>query len=163
MTRHDHKEPLYRKVNTRARGVHHKTGGDYRHDRNSRRELNNKVNEVKLGSMHGYKKRGLDYTPLLRFLLSKVGTAWAPVRAEAVSRLDQEAPLYWLVARTALDQKAVVCIGGTSFYNGLFVDSAGQLAKVDPDLQNVDLSPTCGCCTHTFNGEPLIRKYKPPQ
>ena len=35
------KEPLYRKVNTRARGVHHDFGGDYKNDRNTKAENEN--------------------------------------------------------------------------------------------------------------------------
>ncbi|RSN43376.1 hypothetical protein DMC64_22305 [Amycolatopsis sp. WAC 04197] len=33
------REPLYRRVNTRARLVHHDHGGDHRHQRNTKREL----------------------------------------------------------------------------------------------------------------------------
>lgn len=66
-------KPLYRKVNTRARGVRHRSGGEYRHERNSKRERRNEDAEVSRGSMHGRQQRGLDYTPLFKFLLSKVG------------------------------------------------------------------------------------------
>src|SRR6201996_7794613 len=34
------KEPLYRRVNTQARNVRHDHGGDYRHQRNTKRERN---------------------------------------------------------------------------------------------------------------------------
>ena len=68
-------KPLYRKVNTRARGVRHDFGGDFKNSRNKKRENP----EVTKGSMHGKVERGLDYTPLFRFLLSKVGLAWETV------------------------------------------------------------------------------------
>lgn len=96
MSRDQRPESLYRKVNTRARGVHHHTGGDYRHERNSKRERSNAADEVSRGSMHGHTRRGRDYTPLFRFLLSKVGEDWAGVLQEAQRRLDAEAPIYWI-------------------------------------------------------------------
>lgn len=153
------KEPLYRKVNTRTRGVHHDTGGDYRHERNTKAE---KTNESMRGSMHGKKRRGLDYTPLFKFLLSKVGQDWNTVLSEAIGRLDHDEPIYWMVARTAIDRKPYVRIGESAIYSGLYIDDDGRLAKVAPDLRNEDLTPSCPCCTHTFNGVPLIRKYQPP-
>ncbi|MGD9667643.1 MAG: hypothetical protein AB7U75_01135 [Hyphomicrobiaceae bacterium] len=162
MNRSGRKEPLYRKVNTRARGVRHHTGGDYRHQRNTKREKQSAADEVARGTMHRKERRGLDYTPLFRFLLSKVGEDWATVHAEAVARLDREDPIFWLVARTPDEQRPFVCVGGSSFFSGLHVDDEGKLALVAPDLRNEDLTPWCSCCTHTFNGVPLVRKYKQP-
>lgn len=162
MTRTGKKEPLYRKVNTRARGVHHHTGGDYRHQRNTKRELRNTEDEVTRGTMHGEKRRGLDYTPLFRFLLSKVGEAWADVHSEAMSRLDREEPIWWLVARTPAERRDYVCVGETSLFSGLYVDDDGRLALVAPKLRNEDLTPWCPCCTYTFNGIPLVKTYVPP-
>lgn len=156
------KEPLYRKVNTRARGVHHRKGGDYRHQRNSKREARSIEDEVARGSMHGVRRRGLDYTPLFRFLLSKVGEEWAAVHSEAVSRLDREDPIYWLVARTDAERRPYVLTGETAYFSGLYIDDEGLLAKVAPDLRNEDLTPCCPCCTYTFNGVPLVRKYLAP-
>ena len=75
------KEPLYRKVNTQTHGVHHGTGGDYRSERNAQAR-----SEAGRSAMHGKRKRGLDYTPLFRFLLSKVGAEWDGVYSEAVAR-----------------------------------------------------------------------------
>lgn len=162
MTRTGRKEPLYRKVNTRARGVRHHTGGDYRHERNTKREKQAIAEAITRGTMHRRDRRGLDYTPLFRFLLSKVGERWDLVHAEAVSRLDRDDPIYWLVARTDAERKPVVCIGGNAFYSGLYVDADGRLAKVAPSLGNEDLEPSCPCFTHTFNGVPLVRKYADP-
>ena len=163
MTRTGHKEPLYRKVNTRARGVHHHAGGDFRHQRHSKREKQAIADEVPRGTMHARENRGLDYTPLFRFLLAKVGEPWATVHAEAVRRLDREEPIYWLVARNEAERRSHVYIGENSCFSGLYVDDEGRLAEVAPDLRNEDLAPTCPCCTHTFNGVPLVRKYAPPQ
>lgn len=33
------KPPLYRKVNTKARGVRHRSGGDFSHERHSKKAL----------------------------------------------------------------------------------------------------------------------------
>jgi hypothetical protein len=64
------KEPLYRKVNTRTRGVHHHKGGRARWERGTKAATQN---EAQRGSMHAGGQNGLDYTPLFRFLLSIVG------------------------------------------------------------------------------------------
>ena len=153
------KKPLYRKVNTRTRGVHHIKGGEYCHESNTKAE---KSSEATRGSMHGKQRRGLDYTPLFRFLLSKVGEDWSRVHSEAVSRLDTEAPIFWMVARSEADKRPCVRIGESSIYSGLYVDENGKLTKVAPHLRNEDLRPDCPCCTHTFNGVPLVRKYEAP-
>lgn len=62
------KSKLYRKVNTKARGVHHDFGGDFKYIRNKKKETLQQIR----GTMFGKKERGLDYTPLFRFLLSKL-------------------------------------------------------------------------------------------
>jgi hypothetical protein len=67
MTHGAHREPLYRKVNTQTHRVHHHTGGNYRTERKALGE-----SDASRSPMHGKSRRGLDYTPLSRFLLSKV-------------------------------------------------------------------------------------------
>ena len=111
---------------------------------------------------HG-RRRGLDYTPLFRFLLSRAraGAAWDEVYSEAISRLDREEPLYWLVARPGEAPESVVCIGESSHYSGLYVDEGGILRVVSPELGPESLQPTCACCTHTLNGVPFTQKYRP--
>jgi hypothetical protein len=146
------KEPLYRKVNTRARGVHHKFGGDFRNERRSK-----KINP---GGMKKGIKRGLDYTPLFRFLLSKVGQEWNPVHSEAVSRLDSEKHIYWMVSKSKAGGKDYVMVGESSYYSGLYVDDDGILRKVAPEIGPETLEPRCNCCTHTFNGKKFTKKYK---
>ncbi len=143
------KKPLYRKVNTRARGVRHNFGGDFKYSRHKKRDS---VEQIK-GSMHGKKERGLDYTPLFRFLLSKVGSDWNNVLKEATSRLDKPEPIYWLVALTEDDKEDYVRTGESSYFSGLFVDNTGKLQLTNPDLTAKDLSPFCDCCTHTLNGK----------
>lgn len=146
------KEPLYRRVNTTARGVHHNSGGEYRWSRG-------RDDRFGQGAMSQGKQRGLDYTPLFRFLLSRVGKDWDEVHSEAVARLDKQEPIFWMVARTEADRKPYVLMGENSYYSGLHVDDDNRLALVAPDLRNEHMKPGCSCCTHTFNGVPFVRKY----
>lgn len=143
------KPKLYRKVNTKARGVHHDFGGDYKDSRNSKRE---NLQQAK-GTMFGPKERGLDYTPLFKFLLSKVGCNWNEVFSEAKSRLDKQEPIFWIVALNEDEKKDYVRVGESTYFSGLFVDNNGILQLVDPNLKAVDMKPFCDCCTHTFNGK----------
>ncbi|MGK4597812.1 hypothetical protein [Amycolatopsis sp. w19] len=153
------KEPLYRRVNTRARLVHHDHGGDHRHQRNTKREL---ASDRTRGSMGPRARRGLDYTPLFRFLLGKIGAEWDEVYDEAAARLDSPDPIHWLVARQPHERRDRVRIGEASYYSGLYVDDDNRLQVVAPELGVDDLEPTCPCCTHTFNGVRFTRKYRQP-
>lgn len=150
------KEPLYRKVNTTAHRVHHGQGGDYSDDRNARAT---RSDEAVRSPMHGRRQLGLDYTPLFRFLISKVGAEWASVYSEAVARLDRADPIFWLVALRHDERRRYVLIGESSYYNGLYVDDIGTLQLVDPVVGPSSLVPRCKCCTHTFNGTPFTRPF----
>jgi hypothetical protein len=152
------KEPLYRRVNTRALRCTHNRGGDFRHARNTKRAA---ANDATRGRMQGRSDRGLDYTPLFRFLLSRVGTSWDAVHREALARLDHEDPIYWLVARREEDKQAHVRVGESTYFSGLFVDADGILQRVDEALRIESLVPSCACCTHTFNGVPFVQRYRP--
>jgi hypothetical protein len=145
------KEPLFRRVNTRTHNVRHNFGGEYRWSRQRNDSLEGR------GSMHAGKRRGRDYTPLFRFLLSRVGKDWTDVHHEAVSRLDDEEPIFWLVARTEAEKRPSVLLGENSYYSGLYIDENNRLAIVDPALSVEQMEPSCSCCTHTFNGIPFTR------
>lgn len=147
------KEPLYRRVNTRTRGVMH-GGGEYRWSRHAGRE-----DRQSRGAMRRGKRHGLDYTPLFRFLLARVGREWDGVYREAVSRLDRPDPIFWLVARSEAERQPFVRIGETAYFSGLFVDDCGGLRLVDSSLRIEDMTPSCACCTHTLNGIPFTRRY----
>ena len=147
MPRGGQKDPLYRKVNTQTHGVHHSTGGDHRPERQAAAR-----SEDARGSMHGKRRRGLDYTPLFRFLVSRVGSEWDGVYSEAVARLDRPDPIFWIVARSEDERREVVRAGESTYYSGLFIDENGILRLVNPDLRAADLTPSCSCCTHTSNG-----------
>jgi len=142
-------KPLYRKVNTRARGVHHNFGGDYRKNRRK---------ETAIG-MRQKIQRGLDYTPLFKFLLSKIGCNWNDVHSEAVSRLDKQDALYWIVAINKEDMNDYVRVGESSYFSGLYVTENNILDIVAPEITEETLEPSCSCCTHTFNGIPFSKKF----
>ena len=148
----DRKKPLYRKVNTRARGVHHNSGSHYRYERNSKGE--------RRGPMKQGVQRGLDYSPLFRYLLSKVGEDWDIVHSEAVSRLDRPDPIFWMVAIREQDRRPFVRVGESSYFSGLFVDDDNRLQIVAPEIGPEDMEPYCGCCTHTLNGVPFQQPYR---
>lgn len=141
------KKPLYRKVNTKARNVHHNFGGDFKYTRHKKKDT---LEQTK-GTMHGKKERGLDYTPLFKFLLSKIGSNWDEVFGEAKSRLDKTEPIFWLVALCKNDKKDFIRIGESSYFSGMYVDE-GILQLSNPTLKATDLKHYCDCCTHTFNG-----------
>jgi len=143
------KKPLYRKVNTRARGVRHNLGGDFKYSRSTKRDS---IEQVK-GSMHGKQERGLDYTPLFKFLLSKVGQDWNVVFSEAKSRLNKTEPIYWLVAMNQDEREDYIRTGESTYFSGMFVDENGKLQLVNPNLQAKNMKPFCDCCTHTLNGK----------
>ena len=152
------KTPLFRRVNTTAHGVRHLFGGDFRDERNSKAMDRSDARQL---TMHGGKRRGLDYTPLFRFLLSKVGQVWSAVHAEAVSRLDRPEPIYWLVARHSGEEQEYVRTGESSYFSGLRVDQDRTLQLVNPSLGPSSLWPQCKCCTHTFNGIRFTRPFDP--
>jgi hypothetical protein len=143
------KSKLYRKVNTKARGVHHNFGQDFKDSRHKKRET---LEQIK-GKMFGKKERGLDYTPLFRFLLSKVGSDWNEVFSEAKARLDKTDPIFWIVALKEHEKEDYVRLGESSYYSGLYVDENNILQVCNPDLKAIDMKPSCSCCTHTFNGK----------
>jgi len=148
INRNNQKEPLYRKVNTKALNVYHHFGGDFKYSRNKKKET---LEQTK-GTMHGKKERGLDYTPLFRFLLSKVGSEWDEIFSEAKARVDKTEPIFWLVALNQNEKKDFVRVGDSSFYSGMYVDEEGILQLSNPSLKPTDLKHYCDCCTHTFNG-----------
>ncbi|MDW6020635.1 hypothetical protein SAZ10_02540 [Mesorhizobium sp. BAC0120] len=66
---------------------------------------------------------------LFRFLLSRVGSDWTDVHREAVSQLDDEEPIFWLVARNEAEKRASVRPGENSYYSGLYIDENNGLRE----------------------------------
>lgn len=144
------KKPLYRKINTRTWGVRRNDlVARYRDQRNTKTASRS---EAMRSSMHPGKQYGRDYTPLFRFLLSRVGGQWDSIFSEAVARLDQSAPVFWMVAIDEEDRQEIVRLGESSYFSGLYVDEQNRLQMVNPNLKAQDMTPRCECCTHTFNG-----------
>lgn len=144
-------KPLYRKVNTRARGVHHLSGGDFRHDRNTAKPLSSKMSQGK--------QRGLDYTPLYKYLLTKVGSEWDALYSEILPRVESPEPIFYMVAKQPSVAEDYVRIGDNSYFSGLYIDEAGILQLTAPEIDETTLEPSCKCCTHTFNGIPFEKKF----
>ena len=149
---HDNKaQRLYRRVNTTTRHRSNHPGAEYRHERNKKKLPAEMLPQRE--SMHGRHQRGLDYSPLFYFLLSKLGQCWDEVYSEAKSRLDKPEPIFWMVAQHEHQQREYVCCGEFSFFPGLFIDEQGMLQQVNPQISAEDIPVTCRCCTHTFIGE----------
>jgi len=151
------KGPLYRKVNTATHGVKHGSGRTSAWDRNTKAT---KREQSSRGSMHSGQRHGFDYTPLFRFLLSKVGQDWDVVHSEAKSRLDKSEPIFWMVAIHEEDRRPAIRHGESSYYSGLYVDNENRLAVVAPEVNEHTYKPQCACCTHTFNGIKFSQIYK---
>ena len=112
---------LYRSVNTRTHGVRHGSCSACRYKRHSKkaqRALSTR------GSMHSHHQHGLDYPPLFRFLLSKVGHQWDNVFSEANARLDRPDPVFWMVALHESDKRDYVVLDENSYYSGLCVGAS---------------------------------------
>ncbi len=139
------KPPLYRKYNKTAWGYHQSS---FRDDRNTK-EL--KGFEGTHRSMPR-SRAGYDYTPLYRFLLSKVGQSWDEVFSEAVGRLDKQEPVFRLVDLHCQGGTAgTVGMGESTYYSRLTVQD-GILVVADPLAAPPE--KRCTCCTWTFNGVP---------
>lgn len=147
-------KPLYRRVNTTAHNVHHHEGGDFAEGR-----AKSKGEEHLRESMSRGIRRGLDYTPLFRFLLGKVNLPWEDTYREAVRRLDREDPIWWLVAHQNAPHLPICRIGESSYYHGLYVDEEGILRLVAPAIGPESLLPYCTCCTHTLDGVQFTRPH----
>lgn len=147
------KEPLYRKENKRSLcTIHNKDiGSEYRYSRNTKRHRSNFEPMTS-------KNHGRDYTPLFRFLLSKIGKDWADVYSEAKSRLDTTDPIFWMVKRNFNDpnkEQNYVRVDEKSYWSKLFVDENNILQIIDPKFPMLpaSLSKSCTCCTYSFNGK----------
>ena len=149
------KKPLYRKINTKVTSkTHaHRSGDDYRkYRRSKKRKLDPTMSK---GVQHGR-----DYTPLYKFLLSKVGQLWDNVYKEAQGRLDKEEPIFRMVSKLSQEESEdYYRASENSYYSKLYIDE-GLLQKVNPNMGPESLYPSCPCCTHTFNGIPFVNKFR---
>lgn len=137
---------LYRKVNSKAFNCQHNTGIDASSLRTTKEGMSKKMTK---------KKRGLDYTPLYRFLLSKIGQPMDKVYAEACSKVLDKTKIVLL-----FNIEDFVRVGENSYYSALYIDENNLIQKQNPTLTVEDFYPCCPCCTHTFNGKPFVKKYE---
>ena len=151
------KPPLFRKVNTTAHRPNDHSGEEYRAERNTKTVVESDATRL---AIHRKAHRGRNYAPLFRFLLSKVGQPWSEVHSEAVSRLDREEPIFWLVALRDVERQDYVRVGESSYYSGLYVDQQGLLQRVNPSIGPSSLAPMCKCCTHTLNGTRFTQSFR---
>lgn len=105
---------------------------------------------------------GWDYTPLFKYLLSKVGQPWNDVYKDIKPRLNSIIPIYWMVNRykNKEDLLGYIRVGQSTYYSSLYVDDKGLLQYVDKSINEHTLEPSCKCCTYTFNGKRFIKKYR---
>ena len=105
---------------------------------------------------------GCDYTPLFKYLLSKVGQPLNEVYKDVKPRLNSVIPIYWMVNRYKNKDKLLgyIRVGQSTYYSSLYVDEKGLLQYVDKTIDHTTLEPSCKCCTHTFNGKRFTNKYK---
>jgi len=144
-------EPLYRKEKKTGLSTHYYvvTGSDYRRTRNSKKqkEFDGHKQPMNTG------KWGVDYTPLYRYLLSKVGQKWADVYSAVCARLPiehREAIGYMVVTDT---DNPYFRYGENSYFSTLTVKD-GILVKVDGEKSFIPPPPIKSVCsTYTFNGK----------
>lgn len=147
------KEPLYRKHNKLATHFHlsrSSAGGNFRHQRNTKEMTTFEGSHMPVKSS----QIGYDYTPLYKFLLSRVGKNWDEVFSEAVSRLNEQEPIFRMVDLRYEDKDfkhPIARLGESTYYSRLTVKD-GILVKADPNAKAPD--KYCTCCTHSFNGVP---------
>jgi hypothetical protein len=161
----DRKKPLFRKENKSSLSTHYYVikGGDFRHERHTKEMKSFQGNKK---SMNPKNNLGYDYTPLYRFLQSKVGKPWNDVHAEAVSRLNgkegEEAIFHLVYPNLSMvhprhgkvhygNVPSIVRMGENSMYHSLTVDEDGILQFIDRDAKWEH--SLCSCCTHTLDGK----------
>lgn len=105
---------------------------------------------------------GWDYTPLFKYLLSKVGQPWNEVYKDVKPKVNSVVPIYWMVNRYKNKDELLgyIRVGESTYYSSLYVDDKGLLQYVDKIIDHTTLEPSCNCCTHTFNGKRFTKKYK---
>lgn len=141
---------LYRKENKVSLSTKYNVskGSEYRYERHTKAFLNDDRNHKPMNSG----KYGYDYTPLFKFLLSKIGSDWDQVYSQAKARLNDPKPIFWMVAVHESERKDIVRLGESTYYSGLFVNKNGKLALVNPDIQTSDLPEPYPGETLSFNG-----------
>ncbi|WP_297627201.1 hypothetical protein [uncultured Rikenella sp.] len=151
----DQIKPLYRKVNRKSSYQCHvieSKGGRFAWQRHSKAMRQFDGRYLPMRSATSSVTNGYDYTPLFRYLLSRVGDRWDEIYSAVKPRLNTTEPIWWVVSQDGYPQDGCgwVHIGEGACWSKLWIDAEGRLRKVDPMLSNI--SPDCSCHTHSFNG-----------
>lgn len=141
------KKPLYRKINKKTHNGwawYDYPKARYRFDRGKKQDHLPEHQSIKRKNQFSSWGSGYDYTPLFKFLHAHVGQAWNPVFQECLSRLDQPAPITWMVVN--VNERGLVVdrhpneelspyfrCGAESYWSALWVDEDGILQYVDKD------------------------------
>jgi hypothetical protein len=127
------KEKLYRKINKKSLSTKYyvKKGGEYSWKRS---KVNCDLEYPMFESMKS-KKLGRDYTPLYRFLESKIDQVWNDIYSECVKRLDTTDPIWWVVVNSDLsiikhNYNNIVRIGQGSYCQRLYINKDGILKSL---------------------------------
>lgn len=154
---------LYRKVNRKSSYQVHEYESKKihfrweRHTKKSKKLALEGVRKIPMKSgKSGNIVSGYDYTPLFHYLLKQVGRKWDEVYSEVIPRLNTTEPIFWMVDVNNSDESEYFRVGEGSYFNKLYVDNDGILSKVNADLSNI--SPSCDCHTHSFNGNVVGNK-----
>ncbi len=123
--------------------------------------LKSKLYRKNNNTCHGAQP-GWDYTPLFKYLLSKVGQPWDDVYKDIKPKLNSTDPIYWMIStnKDVTTLLGYIRVGESTYYSSLYVDDKGLLQYVDKSINENTLEPFCKCCTHTFNGKRFTKKYK---
>lgn len=100
--------------------------------------------------------KGWDYTPLFKFLLSKVGGNWNSIYSEILPRINDRSIITWMID----EEQDYVRVNESTYFSSLYIDEEGLLQIVNKSINENSLEPSCDCCTHTFNGKLFTKKYK---
>lgn len=149
-------KPLYRKVNRKSsyqcRCAEAK-GGRFAWARHSKamRQFDGRHLPMSRATSN-YLSTGYDYTPLFRYLLSRVGDPWDDIYAYVKPRLNTTEPIWHIVSQPGIpaSRGSFFCLGEGSYWSRLWIDDEGRLQRVDPTQANAE--PGCWCHTYSFNG-----------
>lgn len=148
-------KPLYRKVRNNESYNKQHNGTDYKHTRNTKKQILDEDGSYCLKQNETMSKQrssnGYDYTPLYKFLHSKEGKDWDSVYSEAKLRLDSDEAI-WHIVETESDliPHSISRTGESQYYHSMYIDNENKLRFID---KSETITPTCKCCTWTLNGK----------
>lgn len=157
----EHDKPLYRKVNRKCLHCYDTKSKHYRWQRNTKKEKKLLEDSISHGKMHKrpsmFLGRKYDYTPMLMYVLNRVGEDVDKVYSDVCKRIEGEGKVLFnkMVSRKPKETlKDYFRYGEGSYYSQLYVDDENKIQKVNPNLSNI--SPHYGSeWGESLNGKPL--------